>query len=246
MHFFSARHGIAAAYSVWESTDGGRSWSKAFEADQGRLYRDMDFSSASVGWSAGLRGGAEGPAVMRSTDGGQTWQELEGSYRPSGTYLGVSAPSSRVVYAVGFALPPGVQSYGVAVRTLDGGETWEDVSPSSEAPARFSDVDFVDEEWGWVVGGFRTIYRTTDGGETWEEQDAGGGADAIYGFDAIDRSHAIAVTSAGAVLVTRDGGGTWEEQVAASESPLGHAFYHESGAAYATGNGVVLRARLSR
>jgi photosystem II stability/assembly factor-like uncharacterized protein len=54
------------------------------------------------------------------------------------------------------------------LHTTDGGATWTEAARLIAA-----DVDFADEEHGWLVGEGGTIYATADGGETWAEQESG-------------------------------------------------------------------------
>lgn len=60
--------------------------------------------------------------------------------------------------------------------TEDGGGTWteqnvdpyaEDCYQCAEAGVYLRRVQFTDENNGWAVGRFRTIYKTNDGGQTW-------------------------------------------------------------------------------
>ena len=76
----------------------------------------------------------------------------------------------------GFVVGPG----GVALRTQDGGETWQPVDTGVSAD--FRTVSFApppDQDTGWIVGGIpvdsfmsgpTTVLRTTDGGLTWSPQ----------------------------------------------------------------------------
>ena len=242
IYFFDRRDGLAVSFNVYESADGGRTWAEVVKL-LGFIVRDVEFPEPTVGWAAA--NGLQGAVVLRTADRGQSWEPSSGSDRADvgdGFYTSISAPTPQTVYAVGRA----VGGLPLFVRTADGGQAWEDVPPpAGDDGTIFYAVDFVDEAWGWVAGELRSVYRTADGGATWDRQDAGEGSDAIRDLHALDRNRAVAVTSAGAVLVTANGGATWEEQVPPDTGgEFGRAFYTASGVAYAAGNGRVLRARL--
>jgi len=54
-------------YTLWETADGGASWTQRNFAYSGRLY-GVQFLNATTGWTVGTNG-----AVFRTEDGGATW-----------------------------------------------------------------------------------------------------------------------------------------------------------------------------
>jgi photosystem II stability/assembly factor-like uncharacterized protein len=116
---------------------------------------------------------------------------------------GVEALDAQTVIALG-QIPLGPR---FILRTADGGQSWEDVSPSM---AVFMDTDFVDASTGWVVGGL--IYKTTDGGQTWTEQFTP--PDLLYSVSFADALHGWSVGWGPTLLRTTDGGLTWTPQAA--------------------------------
>ncbi|MDD5087949.1 MAG: YCF48-related protein [bacterium] len=50
---------------------------------------------------------------------------------------------------------------------------WQNPLPTGNS---LSDVVFVNENTGWIVGGSGTILHTTDGGATWTFQESGTGS----------------------------------------------------------------------
>lgn len=109
------------------------------------------------------------------------------------------------------------------LRTLDGGGTWYDVSPSGVSALGYAaTVDFLDAAHGWVVvPGTEdpltgTLYRTTDGGATWSSAAVPFGGGVMKFLDA-DHGWAMASLGAGAgsmgvaILQTDDGGMTWTQ-----------------------------------
>jgi photosystem II stability/assembly factor-like uncharacterized protein len=209
-------HGLDAvdALHAWAASDqgevlrtsnGGAQWTRARVAgfdNYGRI-EDVDFLDPSLGWAVGRHeffGGGMG-RIVRSTNGGKSWQI---QHSVPGAYMeGVEALDSQTVIALG-QIPLGPR---FMLRTANGGQTWEDVSPSM---AVFMDTDFVDASTGWVVGGL--IYKTTDGGQTWAEQFAP--PDLLYSVSFGDALHGWAVGWGPTLLRTTDGGLTWTPQSA--------------------------------
>jgi len=109
-------------------------------------------------------------------------------------------------------------SRGTVLRTLDGGVTWQNVSPPDSARLDFRDVEALDADTAYILsignGASSRILKTTDGGATWVTQFTSQDEDAF--FDAMafwDRNHGIAFSdSANArfrIITTDDGGTTW-------------------------------------
>lgn len=113
------------------------------------------------------------------------------------------------------------------IYSLDQGETWEETVVSESSPAmRFRKVDFLDDEFGYVIiSGGRTmseegsrIFLTQDGGGSWEETNNLGVTRLISDGGFIDES--VGFLSIGTsdpqepdLHVTQDAGHTWEKSV---------------------------------
>ncbi|SPD74135.1 hypothetical protein PITCH_A2050023 [uncultured Desulfobacterium sp.] len=119
---------------------------------------------------------------------------------------------------------------GLALRTEDGGGSWQRVSMSEDYT--FNDVYFVGKK-GWIVGGGGVILHTDDSGITWSTQSATGGGpptlEISTGADRtcpvvepssalrqtlmkvffIDQDKGITVGADGTILRTEDGGINW-------------------------------------
>lgn len=113
--------------------------------------------------------------------------------------------------------------------TQDGGESWNDVSPSRLASSEGTSVFFLDTDRAWVGGRIRgalgdvRVFRTSDGGESWSRAVVRGStpspdtpgppslsfADAQHGWDHQDTgSHAA--FNYGIFFRTTDGGRDWQ------------------------------------
>jgi photosystem II stability/assembly factor-like uncharacterized protein len=126
------------------------------------------------------------------------------------TFRGVSAVDSSTAWVSG--------SRGTVLRTLDGGETWANVSPADAATLDIRDIDAIDRQTAYALtignGEQSRIFKTTDGGQTWTTQfvspDAEAFFDAMAFWDA-DRGLAFSDSAGGRhrIILTEDGGRTW-------------------------------------
>jgi photosystem II stability/assembly factor-like uncharacterized protein len=200
-HAWSAQDAGEIAYTI----DGGRQWIRASVQgfDVFGQVMAVAFADASNGWAGGndaFFGGSRG-VLSHSVDGGKTWQEqLEIS---DFTFSGLETIDALTAFAVGgFDLTGG----GFVFKTVNGGLTWQDVSP---APAAFRDVFFLDATTGWIVGS--SIYKTADGGSSWTKQ-FGDSNTEFVAISFFDSQSGWAVGFNNLVLHTTDGGGTWVAQ----------------------------------
>ncbi len=114
--------------------------------------------------------------------------------------------------AAGDAAPrwSGVLAFVIAVATAGAV-----VAAADAAPTRLKDnlygTAFVDQNTGWVVGAFGSIFRTSDGGATWQPQ-VSQTTQQIYDVDFVDTRHGWVVGASGLILHTADGGETWTAQ----------------------------------
>jgi photosystem II stability/assembly factor-like uncharacterized protein len=76
----------------------------------------------------------------------------------------------------------------------------------------FYDLDFVDENYGWVVGYEQRIYKTTDGGATWARQKTGAFNNVYQDVCFIDTLQGWVAGVPGVVYHTTNGGASWTNQ----------------------------------
>jgi photosystem II stability/assembly factor-like uncharacterized protein len=124
--------------------------------------------------------------------------------------LGVDVVNSNTVWAVG-------EAPGVVVRTVDGGQSWQVVTPPDAADLAFHGVQAFDREHAVVLAvGFgepSRIFHTADGGANWHE--AFRNHDPKAFFDSVaffDHRHGLVVSDAVnhfRIIVTEDGGQAW-------------------------------------
>src|SRR5260370_14682326 len=118
-----------------------------------------------------------------------------GQWQPqnSGTDVslrGISAVSDRIAWASG--------AKGTVLRTVDGGEHWQNVSVDGAQALDFRDIQAIDAQTAYVLsigpGEQSRIYKTTDAGQHWNLQFTNDDPKAFYDcFAFCDKQHGIAM-----------------------------------------------------
>ena len=138
---------------------------------------------------------------------------------------------------------------GMILKTMDGGVTWE--HRESHTRAWLNSAFFVDEAYGWVVGGesrltkdgrisTHIILHTSDGGETWvvQSEDESGRLNSVY---FADRNNGWAVGEHGTILRTTDGGRTWLEQESGTSNSIYSVHFIDSSTGWVVGGRIIVR-----
>jgi photosystem II stability/assembly factor-like uncharacterized protein len=95
---------------------------------------------------------------------------------------------------------------------------WKKIWTTKPYPGKQDDITFVDENTGWYVNGYGSIYRTDDGGNTWDKQVEKKGTffrciaflDKNIGFaGTVGTDYFPNVTDTIPLYGTKDGGKTW-------------------------------------
>ena len=123
---------------------------------------------------------------------------------------GLSVVSASVVWASG--------SGGTVLRTVNGGATWQNVSPPGTSTLQFRDIEAFDANTALILsigpGEESRIYRTTDGGATWTLVFLNDEPNAFYDCMAFFDNHrglalSDPVNGRFRILSTSNGGRTW-------------------------------------
>lgn len=153
------------------------------------------------------------PVLMNGCDSppvAPTWEEFSSGSRAS--LRGVSAVNENIVWASG--------SQGTVLRSLDGGQHWEQLSVPDAQMLDFRDIEAFGRDTAIIMsagnGGYSRLYKTTDGGRSWHLLYTNTYPDGFYnGMAFWDAQRGIlysdAVDKRFLVLVTGDGGETWQE-----------------------------------
>ena len=186
----------AASGGVWKSTDGGPQWKPVFDDQPASSVGSLAVAASdpNVVWAGTgetfIRANISiGNGIYKSTDAGESWQHmgLENTGRIGRVIVHPSNPD--IVYAAALGHCYGPQQERGVYRTLDGGETWDQVLFSS-AEAGASDLvmdpnnprilfagtwEMHVNTWSRKSGGPGSgLWRTKDGGDTWERLEGKG------------------------------------------------------------------------
>jgi photosystem II stability/assembly factor-like uncharacterized protein len=162
--------------SLWETTDGGRTWSNISTRIGGDTVIGlcgMRVVSRSVAVAVGRW---LGPAVfVKTTDGGRTWTSRSLAPLATGVVdlFFFNERDGFVVGGLGDGSTEAEQraSRAVVLATADGGETWQARYTSTAVGQRCWKIQFVTDRVGYVTTEGPTpegvVLKTTDGGLTW-------------------------------------------------------------------------------
>ena len=197
--------GATALTPAWETVQSGG----------GGFLRGVDFIDSNTGWVVGEQG-----VILRTLDGGNNWEPLNGGTTQN--LRNVDFVDSNTGWVAGDTR-----------RTLDGGDSWTNISP----PGRH--VTFLDTNTGWIVGSSGQIFHTKQDG-VWNLQFSGT-SNLLNSVDFTDANTGWTVGTNGTVLHTTNGGATWFPQNSNISNSLWAVDFIDSSTGWAAGtNGTIL------
>lgn len=122
---------------------------------------------------------------------------------------------------------------GFVWTTVDGGNTWQQVTPQGQGFGQSQQLIFHDLSQGWLVGVYK-VWRTTDGGRSWQLRfSIGIGTEErmarLYGGTFPDAHTGWVTSTENVVIHTNDGGLNWQTlTVKARPMDLRDAFFVNS------------------
>lgn len=185
---------------IMRSNDFGNSWQLLTPIPNGNL------NSISIPSSNNIYAGGFNSIWLKSTDGGSKW---------NGGFLraGGAAPNIQGIYFVNDNVGYSAHSYGMAAKTIDGGNTWTQVIPDTIATTfTLYTPFFLDENYGFIVGkaanSVDIILKTTDGGLSWNTK-TNLFAQNLRSVAFKDANNGVVVGEKLTAAFTIDGGNTW-------------------------------------
>lgn len=185
---------------ILKTTDGGEHWNHII-IDPNKRVASIYFINQNIGWC--ISSDFVTPDIYKTIDGGLTWEK---KFSDNTDLSSIYFINEYTGWAVGHSYIFGKP--GRVVKSTDGGENWT-VTHTFETSYYQEDVCFLNEEKGFIVGGFLPgkILKTTDGGYNWDETNFSTSLDEVSFADSL---HGIAVGGPNYVR-TVDGGESWEE-----------------------------------
>lgn len=93
--------------------------------------------------------------------------------------------------------------------------------------SEFYEIDFANDNVGYVVGLHGKIFGTTDGGVNWTAQNSGSNLH-LYDVCALGAGTAVVVGQNGTILKSIDGGATWDPKTSGTNSSLNEVVFFDS------------------
>ncbi|MBL1216330.1 MAG: hypothetical protein D8M59_02425 [Planctomycetes bacterium] len=180
---------------IFRTTDGGQTWDLALPIVTNHVvFTTANRAVASV--VGDLR-------IYESTDTGQTWVPISQAFDEHGPHSTLfPVTSTRLI---------GLSHEGDIWLSTDAGFTWTLVFDEiGDLPYKW-EVNFLDDQHGWVVGPHGILIGTSDGGFTWEIVSRGIGMP-IYQIEMLDDSFGLAVAENTYLVRTTDSGNNWVVQ----------------------------------
>lgn len=199
---------VGAGGALMSTEDGGATWKP--EASPTKL----SLTAVAIKGHRRVIAGQVGEIFF--DDGTGKWQKANSGTKER--VLGVAINANGVALAVG--------SFGLFIRSGDGGRTWEHLNANwdplfAEAPdlgegfqPQLYGVQINDEGIGIAVGEFETIIRSEDSGLTWRAVMVGDvlGSDrppTLFAVKLNPDQGAYAVGQSGVIVTSKDAGRTW-------------------------------------
>lgn len=236
---------------IQRSSDFGLSWEVTVQGTWHTRINKMAFMDADTGVAIGwlTMGGFEN-GLLRTTDGGKHWSKAGGGglgvhLSPEGigclggsgggfartvdgfgtrTQVGGPNVAIRCTWSIdaNTHLVAGGAVLGGIYRTINGGQDWTYVLDVGNIT--ISDIWFVNDLQGYVVGEYGDNYRTIDGGLTWEPLPAISGSHTVFFLN-----EQLGWTKN---FRTTDGGDTWIPMGGTPQSTMG-IFFTDADTGYA-------------
>jgi|CZKP01.1.fsa_nt_gi photosystem II stability/assembly factor-like uncharacterized protein len=153
----SMSFGSAQKLGIYNSTNGGMTWSAKYLANSIYSGLDISFVNSTIGF-AGLSNGK----ILKTTDGGNSWQQIS---VPDTTYS-----NTKIHFFdanLGFSLCTNGSASKI-YKTTDGGTTW---ALTATIASNMEAMDFYSPTGGIATGNTGYLYYTTDGA-TWNKAPA--------------------------------------------------------------------------
>ena len=214
--FFNNQYtGYICEGTIFKTTDGGISWNDLHQSSM----LSVNFADLNTGYAVGYNS-----KIAKTTDGGATWDlQFVSMY---GNKL--NSVFFRNAYTGFIAGGKMTEPYsGVIYKTINGGNSWYEVSPST-SDIDFRSITFPSNDIGYAVGGYEygssgVIYKTSNGGETWLQQGiVNRDLNSVHFWDT---QIGYAVGEGGIILKTTNGSAIWNSQVSSTDKDLNSVYF---------------------
>lgn len=202
---------------IIKTTDGGQTWTRQnLGGDPAFDLNGIAVADENHVWAAGASSADPYIAYITFTnDGGEHWYRQGISDIPEEVtgFIDIHAISPMDAWVVGTGQG--------ALRTRDGGQTWETMQPAG-GMAHNNGVCMADKDNVWMATDYSAVYHYSESYQQWQQFSLPTSSQAVWpvtiGVTTLNQNIVWAVTSAGGDLVkgeiffTDNGGSTWVKQ----------------------------------
>ena len=254
---------------ILKTIDYGDSWEtmagSADSTDQNTHYfSEVFFLDEKTGWVSSFG------CLYKTTDGGDTWgSTCEGTYGTNRkSYIRFNEQNQGIALA---GLEIYTTNNGTSfdlVLPVDPVNTWNAIDEAEEelfvagsggeifhtdnqgldwniiatpVTSILTDLSFVDNNNGWVVGRDSTVLKTSDGGVTWQALDTDYNSN-FNGIYAWNDTEAIVVGNAGAIFKTTNGGADWTQVTITTTNNINAVYFTDTNTGYVAGRSGLMAA----
>lgn len=188
---------LSTSNSIVKTSDGGTTW-KSLSIPNSAVNK-TSFTSSLVGHAVCNNG-----IILKTIDGGQNWYITRDNSN-------ITPADYFTVYFVNENIGFATREHSNMYKTTDAGETWEEISGTSQA---IFDFHFLDENNGFATGEHGATYKTNDGGSNWEQiffQNGFISGTSMFGIYFQDNNIGYVTGMGGRIIKTTDGGNTWTQ-----------------------------------
>jgi photosystem II stability/assembly factor-like uncharacterized protein len=178
--------------TILATSDGGKIWELQPTGSDDFLV-SVNFIDTNKGWACGLRG-----TILSTVDGGSSWKQM----KFPGTYLRDISFRDSLNGWLAAAYTDKL------FFTHDGGLSWDSVATGNSDG--YTQVKFLNADYGWAVSTFGPMFLTRDGGASWQAVQTG----AWYPnrLCIIDSLNGFLCDGKANLFTTKDGGLTWTKK----------------------------------
>lgn len=189
------------------ATHDGKTWVKQYSGTTNQLL-----SVAALGPRKAFVSGAYG-TLLTTADGGEHWQSVALPWNKLipgllKNYPGLE-PNLNMIFFAGPQVGWIVGEFGIVLKTVDGGETWNEQRSGGSMPQLYS-IACENALRCWAVGQSGSVIRTTDGGAHWLDAQLPIKQGTNLFAVAIKGKYGVVVGDQ-IILATRDGGVIWTQ-----------------------------------
>lgn len=192
--------------SSWSQAE----WQTLNASSQSWRFEDLFFVNEEVGWAVDGAG-----LILKTSNGGQSWTQQMSA--PNLYFRSVEFINEDIGFV---ATLGGSGSNAQLFKTLDGGDTWNEITNLPQTVVGICGMSAPDENTIYLTGTFWTgafVMKSEDQGNSWTYTSLGNMANGLVDIDFIsaDRGLVVGQSAQGTglraiILGTEDGGDTWQ------------------------------------